>query len=152
MKKAGCTIQVIYPDGPGSQDTIYPEVTAELRSSAIDTWNTRPYLNKGLYVHNKVILIDGTYQGVANQKLVYATSQNLTLTSLRESNEVMLRIPNLPAYGDYLRNFEQIKSQSVKIIGSGAAKAAAKSSASASSANEKRSSKAPKDNSPDPDE
>ena len=101
---------MIYPDGSGSQDTIYPEVTAELRSGAIDTWNTRP--NKGLYVHNKVILIDGTYQGVGNQKLVYATSQNLTLTSLRESNEVMLRIPNLPAYGDYSGNFEQIKSQS----------------------------------------
>jgi phosphatidylserine/phosphatidylglycerophosphate/cardiolipin synthase-like enzyme len=62
---------VIYPDGPGSQDTIYSQITAELRSSAIDTWNTRP--KKGLYVHNKVILVDGTYQGVGGQKLVYTT-------------------------------------------------------------------------------
>jgi phosphatidylserine/phosphatidylglycerophosphate/cardiolipin synthase-like enzyme len=145
MRKAGCTIEVIYPDGPGAQDTIYPQVTAELRSGKIDTWNTRP--KKGLYVHNKVILIDGTYQGVGGQKLVYATSQNLTLTSLRESNEVMLRIPNLPAYWLYEGNFEQIKSQSVKIISS-----AANSTARVSSASEKRSSKAPKDNSPDPDE
>jgi hypothetical protein len=146
LKKAGCTVEVIYPDGPGSQDTIYPEVTAELRNGAIDTWNTRP--NKGLYVHNKVILIDGTYQGVAGQKLVYATSQNLTLTSLRESNEVMLRIPNNPtAYPAYLNNFQQIKSQSVKIIS-----AAAKTTAGVDSASEKLSSNAPKDNSPDPDE
>jgi len=145
MRKAGCTIEVIYPDGPGAQDTVYPQVTAELRSGKIDTWNTRP--KKGLYVHNKVILIDGTYQGVGGQKLVYATSQNLTLTSLRESNEVMLRIPNLPAYWLYEGNFEQIKSQSVKIISS-----AANSTARVSSASEKRSSKAPKDNSPDPDE
>jgi len=145
MRKAGCTIEVIYPDGPGAQDTIYPQVTAELRSGKIDTWNTRP--KKGLYVHNKVILIDGTYQGVGGQKLVYATSQNLTLTSLRESNEVMLRIPNLPAYWLYEGNFEQIKSQSVKIISS-----TASSTARVSSASEKRSSKAPKDNSPDPDE
>ena len=63
-----------------------------------------------------MILIDGTYQGVGGQKLVYATSQNLTLTSLRESNEVMLRIPNLPVYWAYEGNFEQIKSQSVQII------------------------------------
>ena len=141
---------MIYPDGPGSQDTIYPQITGELRSNAIDTWNTRP--NKGLYVHNKVILIDGTYQGLANQKLVYATSQNLTLTSLRESNEVMLRIPNIPAaYSAYLDNFQQIKSQSVQIIGSSAAKTTAGVN-SASDASEKRSSKAPKDNSPDPDE
>ena len=80
---------------PEARTPSIPQVTAELRSGKIATWNTRP--NKGLYVHNKVILIDGTYQGVGGQKLVYATSQNLTLTSLRESNEVMLRIPNLPA-------------------------------------------------------
>jgi phosphatidylserine/phosphatidylglycerophosphate/cardiolipin synthase-like enzyme len=150
MKRAGCTIQVIYPDGPGSQDTIYSQITSELRSGAIDTWNTRP--RAGLYVHNKVILIDGTYQGVGGQKLVYTTSQNLTLTSLRESNEVMLRIPNVqPAYNQYVANFEQIKSQSEQIIGS-AAKTTAKTTAGVESASEKRSSKAPKDNSPDPDE
>jgi phosphatidylserine/phosphatidylglycerophosphate/cardiolipin synthase-like enzyme len=150
MKRAGCTIQVIYPDGPGSQDTIYSQITSELRSGAIDTWNTRP--RAGLYVHNKVILIDGTYQGVGGQKLVYTTSQNLTLTSLRESNEVMLRIPNVqPAYNQYVANFEQIKSQSEQIIGS-AAKTTAKTTAGVESTSEKRSSKAPKDNSPDPDE
>ena len=146
LKSKGCSVEVIYPDGPGSQDTIYPEVTAELRSGAIDTWNTRP--NKGFYVHNKVILIDGTYQGLGGQKLVYATSQNLTLTSLRESNEVMLRIPNDPtAYSAYLNNFQQIKSQSVKIISS-----AANTTAGVDSTSEKRSKKAPKDHSPDPDE
>ena len=146
LKKAGCKVEVIYPDGPGGQDTIYPEVTAELLDGDIDTWNTRP--KKGFYVHNKLILIDGTYQGVAGQQLVYATSQNLTLTSLRESNEVMLRIPNNPSvYGAYLGNFQQIKSQSVKINS-----AAAKTTAGVDSASETRSAKAPKDNSPDPDE
>ena len=134
---------------PEARTPSIPQVTAELRSGAIDTWNTRP--NNGLYVHNKVILIDGTYQGVGGQKLVYATSQNLTLTSLRESNEVMLRIPNLPALLAYEGNFEQIKSQSVQIIGS-AANTTAKTTAGVNSASEKRSSKAPKDNSPDPDE
>jgi hypothetical protein len=48
-------------------------------------------------------------------------------------------------------NFEQIKSQSEQIIGS-AAKTTAKTTAGVESASEKRSSKAPKDNSPDPDE
>jgi PLD-like domain len=150
LRKAGCTIEVIYPDGPGSQNTVYAAVTAELRSGKIDTWNTRP--NNDLYVHNKVILIDGTYQGLRNQKLVYATSQNLTLTSLRESNEVMLRIPNdSTAYGAYVRNFEQIKSQSVQIIPK-ASNTAAKTTAGVNSASETSSGKAPKDNSPDPDE
>ena len=136
---------MIYPDGPGSQDTIYPEVTAELLNGKIPTWNTRP--KKGLYVHNKVILIDGTYQGVAGQKIVYATSQNLTMTSLRESNEVMLRIPNPSVYGAYLGNFNEIKAQSVLLNS-----AAAKTTAGVDSASETRSANAPKDNSPDPDE
>src|SRR4029450_5644195 len=54
LRKAGCTVEVIYPDGPGSQDTIYPEVTSALLKGNVDTWNTRP--RAGLYVHNKVIL------------------------------------------------------------------------------------------------
>ena len=132
---------------PEAQDTVYPEITAELLSGKVPTWNTRP--NKGLYVHNKVILIDGTYQGVGGQKIVYATSQNLTLTSLRESNEVMLRIPNIPSvYGAYdgqLRTDQEP-------IRANHPEAAAKTTAGVNSASEKRSSKAPKDNSPDPDE
>ena len=112
LKKAGCSVEVIYPDGPGNQDTIYPEVTAALLKGNIPTYNTRPFNGLGNYVHNKVILIDGTYQSVPNQKIVYATSQNLTMTSLRESNEVMLRIPIPDVYGAYLDNFKLIRANS----------------------------------------
>jgi phosphatidylserine/phosphatidylglycerophosphate/cardiolipin synthase-like enzyme len=145
LKKAGCSVEVIYPDGPGSQDTIYPEVTAELLGGKVPTWNTRP--NAGLYVHNKVILINGTYQGVPGQKIVYATSQNLTKNSLRNSNEVMLRIPIPAVYDAYSGNFEGIKDNSVRVTTK-----SAKTTAGFNSTSEKRSSKAPKDNSPDPDE
>ena len=143
LKKAGCRVEVIYPDGSGTQDTIYPQVTAELLNGKIPTYNTRPV--NGLYVHNKVILIDGVYQGVTNQKIVYTTSQNLTMTSLRESNEVMLRIPTPSAYQAYWGNFEEIKRHSVRVGSS----AAAKTTAGVDSA-----SKTPvlRDNAPDPDE
>jgi phosphatidylserine/phosphatidylglycerophosphate/cardiolipin synthase-like enzyme len=145
LKKAGCSVEVIYPDGPGAQDTVYPEITAELLNGKVPTWNTRP--NAGLYVHNKVILINGTYQGVPGQKIVYATSQNLTKNSLRNSNEVMLRIPIPAVYDAYWGNFEGIKANSVRVTTK-----SAKTTASLNSTSEKRSSKAPKDNSPDPDE
>jgi hypothetical protein len=145
LRKAGCTVEVLYPDGSGNQDTIYPEITSALLKGNIDTWNTRPTTG-GLYVHNKVILIDGVYQGLANQKIVYTTSQNLTMTSLRESNEVMLRIPNVGVYGQYARNFDSIKGQSKYL------NPAAKTTAGVDSTSESRSANAPKDNSPDPDE
>jgi phosphatidylserine/phosphatidylglycerophosphate/cardiolipin synthase-like enzyme len=143
LQKAGCRVEVIYPDGSGNQDTIYPQVTSALLKGKIPTYNTRRV--DGLYIHNKLILIDGVYQGVAGQKIVYTTSQNLTMTSLRESNEVMLRIPDATVYGNYLQNFNDIKA---KVISS----SAAKTTAGVDSASETRSAKAPKDNSPDPDE
>jgi phosphatidylserine/phosphatidylglycerophosphate/cardiolipin synthase-like enzyme len=146
LQKAGCNVEVIYPDGPDKQDTIYPQVTSALLNGKIPTWNTRP--KAGLYVHNKVILINGTYQGVPGQKIVYATSQNLTKTSLRESNEVMLRIPIPSVYDQYASNFEGIKANSVRV----GSKTAAKTTAGVNSTSEKRSSKAPRDGSPDPDE
>jgi len=142
LKKAGCTVEVVYPDGPGNQDTIYPEVTSALLKGNVSTWNTRPNTG-GLYVHNKVILISGTYQGLPGQKIVYATSQNLTMTSLRESNEVMLRIPNGSVYGDYAKNFDSIKAKSKYL------NTAAKTAAGLDTARETN---APRDNSPDPDE
>lgn len=145
LKKKGCSVEVIYPDGSGSQDTIESKVTAALLNGNVPTYNTRP--NNGLYVHNKVILIDGTYQGVAGQKIVYATSQNLTMTSLRESNEVMLRIPIPGVYQAYLNNFVDIRSHSVRINS-----AAAKTTASVESASETASESARHDNDPDPDE
>jgi phosphatidylserine/phosphatidylglycerophosphate/cardiolipin synthase-like enzyme len=141
LRKQGCSVEVIYPDGSGNQDTIYPQVTTELLNGNIPTYNTRPV--NGLYVHNKVLLIDGVYQGAANQKIVYTTSQNLTWTSLRESNEVMLRIPIASVYQAYLNNFADIKGHAVRVTS-----AAARTTAGTESAREA----APADNSPDPDE
>ena len=147
LRTKGCDVEVIYPDGPGDQDTIKGPVVDELLKK-VTAYNTRPFKGKGLYVHNKVILIDGTYQGVAGQKIVYATSQNLTMNSLRDSNEVMLRIPLPSVYQQYLNNFESIKANSVLVT----SKTAAETTAGVDSASETRSANAPKDNSPDPDE
>ena len=70
-------------------DNVDKEVATELLSSKnIKVYNGR---NNGRYPHSKYLLINGVYQGVS-QKPVYTASQNLTRTSLRESNEVMLRI------------------------------------------------------------
>jgi phosphatidylserine/phosphatidylglycerophosphate/cardiolipin synthase-like enzyme len=146
LKARGCSVEVIYPDGPGSQDTIESRVTSALLNGNVPTYNTR--LVGGLYIHNKLILIDGTYQGVANQKIVYATSQNLTMTSLRESNEVMLRIPIPAVYDQYRANFVAIRDHHAKLINS----AAAKTTASVESASETASESARHDNDPDPDE
>jgi phosphatidylserine/phosphatidylglycerophosphate/cardiolipin synthase-like enzyme len=140
---------VIYPDGSGGQDTIESNVTAALvggNAPVVPTYNTRAF--KGFYMHNKVLLISGTYQGVGNQKIVYTTSQNLTKTSLRESNEVMLRIPDARIYGKYAGNFDFIRDHYTQRVTTSSA-AAAKTTAGLDSARDTR---MLSDNSPDPDE
>jgi phosphatidylserine/phosphatidylglycerophosphate/cardiolipin synthase-like enzyme len=144
LKKQGCSIEVIYPDGPGGLDTIESKVVAELLDGNVPAYNARV---NGLYMHNKVLLIDGVYQGASNQKIVYTSSQNLTMTSLRQSNEVMLRIPIPAVYEAYLDNFEFVRDHyTVPVTPS---TAAAKTTAGVDSASEGA---APRDNSPDPDE
>jgi phosphatidylserine/phosphatidylglycerophosphate/cardiolipin synthase-like enzyme len=146
LKKKGCSVEVIYPDGSGDQNTIESKVTAALLNGKVPTYNTRPF--NGRYVHNKVILINGTYQGAPNQKIVYATSQNLTMTSLRESNEVMLRIPIASVYDAYLGNFLDIRAHAERVTST----TAAKTTAGLESASETASESARHDNDPDPDE
>jgi phosphatidylserine/phosphatidylglycerophosphate/cardiolipin synthase-like enzyme len=146
LKKKGCSVEVIYPDGSGDQNTIESKVTAALLNGKVPTYNTRPF--SGRYVHNKVILINGTYQGAPNQKIVYATSQNLTMTSLRESNEVMLRIPIPSVYDAYLGNFLDIRAHAERVTST----TAAKTTAGLESASETASESARHDNDPDPDE
>ena len=146
LKKQGCSVEVIYPDGPGDLDTVESEVANELLDGNVPAYNAR---YNGLYIHNKVVLIDGTYQGVTGQKIVYATSQNLTMTSLRDSNEVMLRIPDAGVYGEYLNNFKFIRDNyTKKVTPTTAANDTAKTTAGVDSTE----ARALRDNAPDPDE
>jgi phosphatidylserine/phosphatidylglycerophosphate/cardiolipin synthase-like enzyme len=109
LRKKGCDIQVLYPDGAGGRDTVWSEVANTLLDGGVPAHNALLDRNGSvLYTHSKYVLIDGVYQGVPNQKLVYSTSQNLTNNSLRESNEVILRIMDAGVHDAYVRNFERI--------------------------------------------
>jgi len=140
LANKGCQIEVVYPG-----DTVDKEVQTELLSSKkIKVYNGR---NNGRYPHSKYLLINGVYQGVS-QKPVYTASQNLTKTSLRESNEVMLRIDNrdpstASVHGNYVANFTSMKNDAVP-----ATSAAARTTAGVESARQIAS----RDNNPDPDE
>ena len=117
----------------------------ELLSSKRSRYNTRP--DNGRYLHNKVILINGVYQGVRSE-VVYTASQNLTMTSLRESNEVMLRIETATFIGSSGLRRQLRRDQDATPCGS-ATSAAARTTAGVDSASETQ---VLRDNDPDPDE
>jgi hypothetical protein len=141
LKGKGCNIEVIYP-----ADNVDTKVTAELLKKNIGVYNGRLDLNNDgvndLYPHSKYLLINGVYQGNPKVKAVYTASQNLTNNSLRESNEVMLRIPIDSVYDDYVKNFGLMKDYTVKVT------SASQTTAGVDSASEK----ALSDSAADPDE
>jgi PLD-like domain len=141
LKGKGCNIEVIYP-----ADNIDAEVATELRKKNIPIYNGRIDRDgdgvKELYPHSKYLLINGVYQGDSSFKGVYTASQNFTKNSLRESNEVLLRIPVDSVHDQYVANFNKMKNYILE------AAQASKTTAGVESARER----ALPDNAPDPDE
>jgi phosphatidylserine/phosphatidylglycerophosphate/cardiolipin synthase-like enzyme len=141
LKGKGCNIEVIYP-----ADNVDATVATELRKKSIPVYNGRidrdgDGVNE-LYPHSKYLLINGVYQGDSSFKGVYTASQNFTNNSLRESNEVLLRIPIDSVLDQYVANFNSMKNYIQE------ARSAAKTTAGVDSARER----AIRDNAPDPDE
>jgi phosphatidylserine/phosphatidylglycerophosphate/cardiolipin synthase-like enzyme len=141
LKGQGCNIEVIYP-----ADNVDADVATELRKKNIPIYNGRLDRDgdgvKELYPHSKYLLISGVYQGDSSFEGVYSASQNFTNNSLRESNEVLLRIPIDSVHDQYVANFNKMKNYIV------AATSASKTTAGVDSAREP----VLRDSAPDPDE
>jgi phosphatidylserine/phosphatidylglycerophosphate/cardiolipin synthase-like enzyme len=141
LKGKGCNIEVIYP-----ADNVDAEVATELRKKNIPIYNGRIDRDgdgvKELYPHSKYLLINGVYQGDSSFKGVYTASQNFTNNSLRESNEVLLRIPINSVHDQYVGNFNKMKNYIIN------ATSAAKTTSELDSARDR----GRPDNAPDPDE
>jgi hypothetical protein len=132
---------VIYP-----ADNVDTTVATELSKKNIPVYNGRLDRDEDgvneLYPHSKYLLINGVYQGDSSFKGVYTASQNFTNNNLRESNEVLLRIPIDSVLDQYVGNFNSMKNYIVE------ARSAAKRTAGVDSARER----GLRDNAPDPDE
>ncbi|TDC97541.1 hypothetical protein E1292_36845 [Nonomuraea deserti] len=59
--------------------------------------------------HQKDLLIDGTYNGEINQKVVFTGSMNLNPSSLRENDETMLRITDPEVHRAFKENFWEVR-------------------------------------------
>ena len=63
----------------------------------------------GLYVHHKVLQINGNWFSDSGAKVVYTGSQNYTDEGLRRNNEVMLRVKIDGVYNAFYYNFAYIR-------------------------------------------
>lgn len=112
LADAGCHVDIVYrklDNWPLSQ-------TARTR---VADWLTRPTA-KGRIVlhqlhnderggtgsHTKYLLIEGTYHGGVNKKIVFTGSHTYTLTALRYNDETLLKYEDPAVFDAYLANFE----------------------------------------------
>ncbi|MCX5055911.1 MULTISPECIES: phospholipase D-like domain-containing protein [unclassified Streptomyces] len=103
LKAQGCWIDILYAETDST-------ITTRLNAAGIQHRKCLIPNGPGIDVrpHNKEILIDGAYDGDITPR-VYTGSANLTGSSLRSADEVVLRITSASYHAKYLSTFYKIR-------------------------------------------
>ncbi|MFG2354908.1 phosphatidylserine/phosphatidylglycerophosphate/cardiolipin synthase family protein [Streptomyces sp. NPDC048521] len=104
LRGRGCWIDIIYAESDST-------ITSRLKAAGIQHRRCRIPNGPGIDVrpHNKQMLIDGDYNGDTTPR-VYTGSANLTGSSLRSSDEAIVRITSASYHAKYLSAFYRIRS------------------------------------------
>ena len=114
----GCRVEVIL-----NRATAHRKVLSALlkrsakqgRMPVFDAWQDKNKNGKAeLYVHHKVITINGHWFGRNNTKVVYTGSQNFTNPGTRRNNEIVLRIRDGATLNAYNKNLNHIRDRYTK--------------------------------------
>jgi phosphatidylserine/phosphatidylglycerophosphate/cardiolipin synthase-like enzyme len=121
LADGGCLINVAY-DEPAA---IEPYLS---QSAAVVAALSRPLVHPGggiqlflagpstadnpqrRLIHSKYLLIEGTYAGKRNTKVVFTGSHNFSYGSLRDNDETLLRVASTKIHDQYRTNFRRIVS------------------------------------------
>ncbi|WP_405853337.1 phospholipase D-like domain-containing protein [Streptomyces sp. NBC_00090] len=120
LANAGCQIEIVYRslDNWTADDKPMGQVA---------NWLTRPVTGKGRITlhqldndgrggtdsHTKYLLIEGTYYGGVNKKIVFTGSHTYTTTALRYNDETLLKYEDGSVFDAYVRNFEAQRTASL---------------------------------------
>ncbi|MFB7354212.1 phospholipase D-like domain-containing protein [Streptomyces gardneri] len=117
LAEAGCDIEIVYRslDNWTADDKPMGQVA---------NWLTRPVTGKGRITlhqldndkrggsdtHTKYLLIEGTYYGGVDKKIVFTGSHTYTTTALRYNDETLLKYEDTAVFDAYVKNFEAQRS------------------------------------------
>ncbi|MFJ4776726.1 phosphatidylserine/phosphatidylglycerophosphate/cardiolipin synthase family protein [Streptomyces sp. NPDC088762] len=112
LKGAGCRVELLHNGEDGNlgsavRDTIAGRLDYAARCAGTAT--DAAGVARTIGIHSKYLLIEGTYLGGANRKLVFTGSHNYTYPNLRSHDETLLKIDNAAVYDAFAANFESIK-------------------------------------------
>lgn len=103
LRAAGCWIDILYASSDSTVESVLTNADIQHRKCMIPNGpgiDVRP--------HNKEMLIDGDYNGSITPR-VYTGSPNLDGSSLRSSDEAMVRITDAGYHAKYLSTFYKIR-------------------------------------------
>nr|WP_162143089.1 phospholipase D-like domain-containing protein [Pedobacter glucosidilyticus] len=108
LKNQGATIEVYAKDAAGTQ------VQSKLRQlqqlgATVRIFNLESGSDAKFNIHAKIMLIEGTWKGQANSKVIITGSHNYTDPALKANNEVLVYLLNSPLFNQYHNYFEGLK-------------------------------------------
>ncbi|WP_308368752.1 phospholipase D-like domain-containing protein [Streptomyces sp. ISL-36] len=114
LANAGCYVEVVYRklDNPPSTAVAgwLTKPTAKGRIALHQLYNDE---RGGTGTHTKYLLVEGTYLGGKNKKIVFTGSHTYTLTALKYNDETMLKYEDSAVFDAYVRNFEAQRAAAV---------------------------------------
>ncbi|MFD7121321.1 phospholipase D-like domain-containing protein [Streptomyces sp. NPDC059922] len=116
MKKAGCLVYLAGDGNPNGGGTGVPSLGRTVTSLVsgkltrrVECWEDPPTSGAPkIGLHSKYVLVKGTYEGVANKKIVWTGSHNYSWQALRSNDETLLKIDDAVIHDQYKANHDQL--------------------------------------------
>ncbi|GAA2748484.1 phospholipase D-like domain-containing protein [Kitasatospora cinereorecta] len=104
---SGCSVYLAADGAPGSMSAGVTDIVSGRLTKRVECYeNGADGTRKGL--HSKYLLIEGTYDGAADRKLVWTGSHNYTYSALRANDETLLKIDNAAVYDQFKANHDRL--------------------------------------------
>ncbi|WP_225839897.1 phospholipase D-like domain-containing protein [Streptomyces sp. NK08204] len=108
LVNSGCSVYLAADGAPGSMSTAVTNTVYGKLTKRVECYENSPDGTYKIGLHSKYLLIQGTYDGVANRKLVWTGSHNYTYSALRANDEALLKIDNSAIYDQYKVNHDTL--------------------------------------------
>ncbi|WP_219665776.1 phospholipase D-like domain-containing protein [Streptomyces bambusae] len=112
LQAAGCQVELLHNGEDGNLGTtVQNAIAGKLGYIArcAGTATGSDGTSRTIGIHSKYLLVEGTYLGVPQRKLVFTGSHNYTFPNLRSHDETLLKIDNPAVYDAFRSNFETVK-------------------------------------------
>ncbi len=115
LKRAGCSVDIVYSEtdsgSSGTWGTLHTSGGPTLRCYNWDDDNDPDTASR--IVHSKYLLIEGKYDGVTGQKVLWTGSHNYSGPALTKNDEALLKVDSNSAHDTYVANFNAVKAAAV---------------------------------------